>query len=132
MANPEHGPSPSAFKKCRGESVIEPMRVDIWRVQGHQVDDVHHAHLQFGQVMAQPPCRSNGFHGHDIPGTRQHDIRLNAVCIAGPLPDGKTTRAMVNGLLHGKVLQVELFIDHNQVHIVAAAQTMIRNREQTV
>ena len=39
---------------------------------------------------------------------------------------------MVNGLLHGQELQVELFINHNEVHIVAAAQTMIGNGEQTV
>ena len=116
---------------CEG-GVIDPVWVDIWRVQGHQINNVHHAHLQFWQVMAQPPGRSHGFHGHDITCTCQHHIGLNAIRIACPLPDGETTRTMFNGLLHGQELQVELFINHNEVHIVAAAQTMIGNGEQTV
>src|SRR5436305_345057 len=107
---------------CEG-GVIESVRVNIWRVQGHQVDDVHHAHLQFWQMMAQPPCRGHSLHRHDITGTRQHHVGLNVVRVACPLPDGKTTRTMFNGLLHGKELQVELFINHNEIHIVAAAQT---------
>ena len=37
-----------------------------------------------------------------------------------------------NGLLHGEELQVWLFINHNEVHIVTAAQAMIRHREQCV
>ncbi len=44
----------------------------------------------------------------------------------------ETTRTMFNGLLRGKELQVELFINHHEVHIVVAAQTMISNGEQTV
>src|SRR5437764_14496900 len=56
--------------------LIEPVRVDIWRVECHQVDDVHHAHLQFWQVMAPPHGRSTGFDRHDITCTYQYHIRF--------------------------------------------------------
>src|ERR1700736_5079511 len=112
--------------------VIQPMGVDIWWVECHQVHHVHHAHLQFWNMVAQPPGGGNGLHGHDIPCTGQHDIRLNTAFITCPMPGGQAARAVFNRLPHVEELQVRLFIDDNQVHIITAAETMIGDREQAV
>src|SRR5437667_31716 len=86
---------------------------------------VHHAHLQFWNVMAKPPRRRNSFHSHDITGTTQHHIRLKVTFIACPVPYGQTTGAVFNGFLHVQELKVRLLANDNEVHIIPAAETMV-------
>src|SRR5437660_3099629 len=69
--------------------IIQPMRVYIWRVKCHQINNVHHAHLQFWDVMAQPPGSRDSFHSHDISGTTKDHIRLHATLITCPVPYGQ-------------------------------------------
>src|SRR6266581_9036038 len=112
--------------------IIQPMRVYIWRVKCHQINNVHHAHLQFWNVMAKPPRRRNSFHSHDITGTTQHHIRLKVTFIACPVPYGQTTGAVFNGLLHVQELKVRLLVDDNWFHRLQSADTMVIDKKSPV
>jgi hypothetical protein len=49
------------------------------RLQAHQVDDVDHAHLELGQVLAQQRSRRERLERRRVAGTPEHDVRLAAV-----------------------------------------------------
>jgi hypothetical protein len=63
------------------------VRMLAWRLQRHQIDDVHDPYLQFGRVLAQELDRSQDLQRWHVPATGHHDIRLAASVIAGPWPD---------------------------------------------
>src|SRR5579871_2365612 len=83
-------------------------------------------------MMAQPPCCRDGLQRGNIARASHHDIWLNVLLVARPMPRGEATSAVIYGLLHGKPLQLWLLINHNQVHVVTTAETMIGNREETI
>src|SRR5437764_15004517 len=78
--------------------IIHAMRMQERRVELHQIHDVDHAYLQFGQVMPQPPCRSYRLQGSNIPRTGQHHIGFQVLVIARPLPGGKAAPAVPNAI----------------------------------
>src|SRR6266516_2196607 len=67
---------------------IHTVRMQLWWVERHEVHDIDQAHLQFWQMLTQPPGGGNCFLGHDVASTGQHNIRLYFVVIARPAPGG--------------------------------------------
>ncbi len=63
------------------------MRMDVARLQRHQVDDIDDADLQLGQVLAQESDGRQRLERRHIARAGHDHIRFAAAIVAGPLPD---------------------------------------------
>ena len=52
--------------------------------------------------------------------------------VAGPIPDAETGGAVLDGRVHIEPLRRGLFAGDDHIHIIAAAQAMVGDREQAV
>ena len=104
----------------------------LLRLEPHQVDDVHHAYLQFRQVLAEQRRRGNGLERRDVACTREDDVRHGAVVVRRPAPDSGAVRAVDDRVLHREVVQRGLLPRDDDVDVVPAAQTVIGDRQQAV
>ena len=87
--------------------LAHPMRMIFRPDQSHQVDDVDDSSTQLRQTITQDLSRRHDFHGHNVSGAGQHDVRLaTAVVVPRPLPDARATRAVLNSFIHGEPLQL--------------------------
>ena len=102
------------------------------RLELHQIDHVDHPDFQFGKMLPQQIDRGQGFERRHVAAARHDDIRLAALVVAGPRPDADAGGAMLDGGVHVEPLRRGLFAGHDHVHVVAAAQAVIRHGEQRV
>ena len=102
------------------------------RLQLHQVDDVDGAHFELRQVLAQQGHRGQRFQRRDIPRARHHHVGQAVAVAAGPVPDAGAARAVDDGGFHFQVVELGLLAGHDHVHVVAAAQAVVGDREQAV
>ena len=108
------------------------MRVLTRRLQSHQVDDIHYAHLEIGQVFAQQSSRGKRLERRHVAGTGEHYIGLAAKIGRRPLPDADAGAAMLDGGVHIEPLRCRLLAGDDHIDHVAAAQTVIRDTQQRV
>ncbi len=85
--------------RARGEERIEvgiaqAMGMRGWRLQPHEIDDIHDAHLQGRQVLAQDRDRGERFEGRHVAAAGHHHIGFAARVVARPLPDADAVGAM--------------------------------------
>src|SRR5260370_17398757 len=64
---------------------VESMRMVVVRLQGEQIDDVHHAHAQVGRFLAQQPGGRHHLLSGDVSGRPQDYVRLSNF-ISPPAP----------------------------------------------
>ena len=83
-------------------------------------------------MSAQQVHRRQRFQRRHITAASHDHIRLAAAIIACPLPDADPGGAVLYGLVHIKPLGSRLFTGNNNIHIIAATETVIRHRKQTV
>jgi hypothetical protein len=57
---------------------------------------------------------------------------FRALIVAGPIPNADAERAMLDRRVHIQPLRRRLFARDDDVDVIAAAQTMIRHRQQRV
>ena len=112
-------------------AVGEPVRVLAVGLQPHQVDDVDHAHLQLGQLTPDQVDGGQRLEGGDVAAAAHDDIRV-ALVVRGPLPDPDPARAVQDRVVDREVVQLRLLARHDHVHVVAAAQAVVGDREQAV
>ena len=101
----------------------------------HQPEQVHHVHEPdpyVGQVLPEQGGGGQGLHGGDVAAARHDHVGLGPLVVAGPVPDAGALRAVRDGRLHVQVLQVYLFIRHDDVDIVNAAQAVVGYEKQAV
>ena len=101
------------------------------RLQGHQVHHVDHADAQVGNLFAQQTDRSEGLQRGHVAAAGHHHLR-SALVIRGPRPHTQSSCAVSDCLVDGEPLRLGLLAGHNQVNVMAAAQAVIRHREQRV
>jgi hypothetical protein len=87
--------------------------------------------------LAKTFCRPNpsprqGLHGRHVAAARHDDIGFGTLVVTGPIPDTGTLGAVRHGWLHVQILQVHLFVRHDDVDIVDAAQAVIGHGQQAV
>ena len=97
-------------------------------LQGHQIHHVDHADLQVRQILSQEVDCGEGLKRRNISAARHHHVRFAALIAAGPLPDAHAGGAVGDGRVHIQPLRRGLLADHDDIHIAAAAQAMIRHR----
>ena len=79
-------------------------------------------------MLPQQGRRRKSFHGGDIAGAPYHHIRFLSLIGASPIPYANALRAVQDGLIHGQILQVRLFIRNNHIDIICTAQAVIHHR----
>ena len=99
--------------------VAQAMGMLDLRLQLHQVDDVHHADFQVGQMLAQDgdggerlQCRHVATAGHDY-------VRRHGLVVAGPLPDADALGAMLDRGVHRQPLRRLIFAGDHHIDVVA-------------
>ena len=114
------------------DPVGEAVRMLALRLEAHQVDDVDDAHPQLRQVLAQDRGGGERLERRDVAAHASTTSRLAAFVVRGPVPDAEPARAVRDRLVHGEVVQRRLLAGHDHVHVVAAAQAVVGDREQRV
>ena len=102
------------------------------RLQTIQIHHVHKPHLQVRKCVLEDRHRRQRLHRHHIARTRHHHVRLLAIVRASPVPDPHTLRAVHHRRIHIQVHQVLLLVCHNHIHIILAAQAVVRHTQQAV
>src|SRR5438067_2877763 len=102
------------------------------RLQAHEVDDVDDAHLQLGQVLAKQRRCGERLEGGDVSAAAEHDVRSPFFIVGRPLPDADAAGAVHDRVLYCQVVQRRLLSRHDHVHVVAAAQAVVGDRQQRV
>lgn len=102
------------------------------RRQRHQVDDIDGADFQFREMLVQQVDGGQHFQGRYIAGAGHHDVRFLTLVVACPCPDADAHRAMLDRGVHVQPLRSWLLAGDDDVVVVAAAQTMVGDREECV
>jgi hypothetical protein len=68
----------------------------------------------------------------DVPAAGHHDVGFAPFVVARPFPDTHAEFAVPDSLLDVEPLRGRLLARDDHVHMVVAAQTVIRDREQAV
>src|SRR5246127_3850214 len=108
--------------------------VRMFRI-GLQFEEIHHVdetNLQMGELLAQKGRGRKSFLGGDVSSRGEDQIRFPTLIIACPVPDSKAFCAVLNGRIHVQVLQVQLLVAYDHVHVVFAAQTVICHGEKGI
>ena len=113
-------------------AVGQPVGMLRLRLEAHEVDDVDDPDLQVGQVLAQDVHRGQRLERRDVAGAGHDDVRLDALVVAGEVPDADAARAVQDGLVHRQPVGRRLLAGHDDVDVVAAAQAVVGHREQRV
>src|SRR5207253_11499304 len=81
---------------------------------------------------AHQPRRRHGLEGRDVPGCGEYDVRVAAVVVAGPRPYRGAARTVRSRRLDVEPLELRLLVDDDQVHVVAAAETVVGDGEEAI
>ena len=73
-----------------------------------------------------------GLLGGNITGGSDHQVRLDTLVVTRPVPEPDTLRAVRDGVVHGEVLQVVLFVGNDDVNVVHTAETVIGDGKQAI
>ena len=76
--------------------------------------------------------RCESFQSRHIAAAGHHHVGLSAAVVARPFPYANPSSAVLDCLVHVKPLRRRLFAGDDDIHIVAATKTVIRNRKQAV
>ena len=97
----------------------------------HQVDDIDHSHLELRQVLPDEVGGRQRLERRDIARAGHHDVRFSGI-VAGPIPDPDAARAVHDRIVHRQVVERPLLARHDDIDVLAAAQTVIGDRKQAV
>jgi len=112
--------------------VGQAVRMFAGGLQFEEVDDIDHTDFQVGQMFAHDGNSGERFQrGHVATAGHDH-IGFAAVVIACPIPDADACGAVFDRFVHRQPLRCLIFTGDHDVDVVAAAQTMIPDREQAV
>jgi len=101
--------------------VGEAVRMLLMRLQGHQVDHIHHPDLEVGDMLAEEADRGQRLQCRHIAGAGHHDVGLSAPVVAGPFPDADPRGAVLDGVVHVEPLRGRLLARDDHVDPVPAA-----------
>ena len=109
----------------------QPVRMLALRLQAHQVDDVHDAHLQVGQVPADQ-LRAATVSSVGTSPAQARTTSGSAFVAARPVPDPDPPRAVGDRLVHRQVVERRLLAGDDHVDVVLRAQAVVGDRQERV
>ena len=98
----------------------------------HQIHHIYHAELQLRQLLTQDADGSQRFQRGCVAAAGHDHIRLLALIVGGPAPDADALCAVLHRLLHGQPLLAGVLAGHNDIHIVAALDAVVKAAQQAV
>ena len=101
------------------------------RLQHHQVHHVDDTDTDVGHIGVQERDSSQCLERRYIARASHDHVGITGI-ITGPMPNARASGAVANRRIHLEPLPLRLFAGDDDVHIVKAAQTVIRDREQTI
>ena len=113
-------------------AVGQSVRMLRRRLELEQIDDVDEPDLQIRELLPQKGGCGQRFRRDHIPCARDDDIGLDVLIRAGPRPDPDALFAVPDGRVEIQILQMELFVGDDDVHVVDASQAVIGHAQQTV
>ena len=123
---------PVLRKQLVERAVDEAVRVLGVRQQLHEVDDVDDVDDQVRQVLAQDRHRCERLERGHVTAARHHDVGLDALIVACPLPHADTLRAVRERVVHRQPLRRRMLAGDDDVHVVPAAQAVVHHRHKAV
>ena len=119
-------------EECVEIRVAQSVRMLGLRLQLHQVDDVDHADLQLGQMLAQDGNGGQRLQRGHVAAAGHDHVRLDVLVVAGPLPDADAFGAVLDGGIHRQPLRRRMFAGDHDIDVVPAAQAVVHHRQQAV
>ncbi len=121
----------------RGEEGLELALAEAMGMVGgghetEEVDDVDEAQLKLRAVFAEDGGGGERLRGGDVAGAGDDGIGLLALVVRGEVPDADALGAVLDGLLHGEVLEVRGLIGDDDVDVVLAAEAVVANAQQAI
>src|ERR1051326_5960458 len=86
-----------------------------------QIDHVDDTDLQVRKFLAQDCGRRESFQRYHITRAGHHYVRLMTLVVAGPRPNANSFLAVPDGSIHVEILEMGMFVRHDDVHIIDAA-----------
>jgi len=62
----------------------------------------------------------------------EDDVGLDALVVGGPVPDSETFGAVLDGFFYAEELKMILLVGNDDVYVVATAETVVGDGEETV
>ncbi len=112
--------------------IRKPVRMLDLGLQPHEVDDVDDTHLELGKALAEDGRCGERLERRHVAAAGEDDVRLSALVVGRPVPDPDAARAVEDRVVHGQELQSRLLAGDDHVHVVAAAQAVVGDREEAV
>ncbi|CRK12876.1 hypothetical protein BN1723_009833, partial [Verticillium longisporum] len=97
-----------------------------------EVDDVDAADLEVGEVRHQQVDGGERLVGRDVAARGHDDVGLGAGVGAELRPDADALGAVLDGLVHGQVLQVVLLVGDDDVDVVGRGEAVVHDGQQAV
>src|ERR1700752_273676 len=113
-------------------AIRETMWMLAGRLKCHQVHYVDDANFEVGKMLTEEVNGGQSLERGNIAGAGHYYVRFGHLIIARPGPDTESNGTVLDGAIHVEPLQFRLLARDDHVHIMAAAQTMIGHREQTI
>ena len=101
-------------------------------LNGHQIDDIHHANPDVREMLPQKIDRRQCFERGDVARTDHHRIGFSPVVGTCPLPNADPSCAMFDGRIYVEPLQCGLLAGDDHIDIMSAPQTVICDRKQAI
>jgi len=100
--------------------------------EAEEVDDVDETDFEGWAAFAKNGYGGEGFGRGDVAGAGHDDIGFRAIVVAGEVPDADAFGAVVDGLIHVEVLEMQGLIGDDDVDVVGAAEAVVGDREEAV
>jgi len=97
-----------------------------------EIDNIHKTDLERREELAEESGGGEGFVGWDVAAGGHDDVGLDALIVAGPVPDSDTLGAVLDGIFHVEELQVVLLVGDNNVDVVSATEAVVGYGKETV
>ena len=112
--------------------ILKSVRMLSCRLKLEEIDYVDETDLDLGQFCIQDGNCCKSLKGRGLTCAGKYDIGFLALIVGSPIPDADTLRAMLNCFCHGQPLRTRVLGSNDHVHIVAAADAVVKAGKQAV
>nr|POE99400.1 hypothetical protein CFP56_52792 [Quercus suber] len=108
----------------------------VWMIAVRdELEEIHHVdepNLEIGEIFTQKGGRRKRFLSRCVTTASHYDVWFLVGVRRSPIPDTNALGAMGDGVFHVEILQVDLLVSNNDVHVIRAPEAVIHCRKQTI
>ena len=90
-----------------------------------EIYDINKTHLNVRDGFAKQGRGCQRLHCRNVSTARHHHVRFGALVVAGPIPDPRAFRAMLDRRFHVQLLKMYLLVGNDDVDVIDASQAMV-------